>query len=515
MEDPGDRSRRDEGRRLSRRQLLARMGVGVAAVHARWLIGDRAWAAGDTVDEWACELETQQAVRTGLVDPPPSGDPALVGQWSASWLPPFRVTAVHTVVLHTGWVLLLRGPDACVWDPVGGSSLRCDPPVDVFCAGQAVLGDGTVLFAGGREGVNPKGAKHVVTFDPVTLEWTHWPDMRGGRWYPTVTTLADGRAIITSGMLEDGRTINGAVDLYDGGTVTRVLSKAFELYPKQHVLPDGRVVVTGPEPRDAAIIDPSDWSRTSIRRMNERHHNGPCVIMPNAEGLPHEIMVIGGNGTRSSSAGGPTASCEWYDSTHPSGQWRSRASLPEPRAWSNAAILPDGAVLLVGGGNAVGPTRQTLRYSSSSDTWQPMATQAEARRYHSTAVLLPDGRVLSAGDTTRGGGGPRLEVYSPPYLFRGARPTITDAPAEVAWGQQFTVSTPDTITRAVLVRPAATTHALDMNQRHVDLKFTSAPGAITATAPVGGSAPAGWYMLFLLNGDGVPSVARFVKVIPT
>jgi hypothetical protein len=77
------------------------------------------------------------------------------------------------------------------------------------------------------------------------------------------------------------------------------------------------------------------------------------------------------------------------------------------------------------------------------------------------------------------------------------------------------VSTPDTITRAVLVRPAATTHALDMNQRHVDLKFTSAPGAITATAPVGGSAPAGWYMLFLLNGDGVPSVARFVKVIPT
>lgn len=514
MDDRGRGVRQTRPQGLTRRQVLARMGVGAAAVHARWLLGDRAWAAGDT-ESWACELPAQQAVTTALTEPPPAGPPELEGQWSASWTPPFRVQGVHAAVLHTGWVLLLRGPDAYVWDPISGASVRTDPPANVFCAGQTMLGDGTILFAGGADGRNPYGAKHVVTFDPETLAWTTWPDMRRGRWYPTTTTLADGRAVITSGMLEDGRTLNAAVEVFDAGTTRRVTTRVIELYPKQAVLPDGRVLVTGPEPRDTFLLDPADWSKTAIRRMRERHHNGPSVLLPGGPGGSTTVMVVGGNGIRTAAAGGPTATCEIFDAAHPSGQWRDAAPLPEPRAWANGILLPDGKLLCVGGGNADGPTRRALLYDPVADTWTGMAAQAEARRYHSTAVLLPDGRVLAAGDTTKGGGGVRLEVYSPPYLFRGDRPVVTDAPAEVSWGASFTVTTAAPPSRVVMMRTAATTHALDMNQRHVEVAFTPVAGGVTATAPVGGAAPAGYYLLFVLDGAGVPSVGRFVKVLPT
>ena len=151
----------------------------------------------------------------------------------------------------------------------------------------------------------------------------------------------------------------------------------------------------------------------------------------------------------------------------------------------NLVILPDGKLLGVGGaslGQYLEPQFQSLMYDPATNVWTPVATQTVQRTYHSTAVLLPDGRVLSAGDNQPGGGHGLLDIYSPPYLFNGPRPTITGAPV-VPYGASFDITTPDTITRAVLMAPGATSHATDTHQRHVELAITPTAGGYTAVTP--------------------------------
>jgi hypothetical protein len=142
------------------------------------------------------------------------------------------------------------------------------------------------------------------------------------------------------------------------------------------------------------------------------------------------------------------------------------------------------------------------------------------REYHSTALLLPDGRVVVSGMGADFGNVPNemsAEFYSPPYLFKGARPAITQAPAQIHYGQAFTISTPDAATtaKALLIRTGAVTHFFDQNTRYVPLAFSQTTGGLSFTAPANGNAaPPGYYMLFLVNSNGVPSVAPIVQVGP-
>ena len=152
--------------------------------------------------------------------------------------------------------------------------------------------------------------------------------------------------------------------------------------------------------------------------------------------------------------------------------------------------------------------RQVELWNPATGTWTLGPAQAESRAYHSTALLLPDGRVVSAGDDVNGGTDrDTAEIYEPPYLFKGARPTITSAPTSAQIGTTFNVDTPDTnITKATLVAPGATTHANDMNQRYIPLTVAQRAGGVTLTAPASAElATPGYYMLFLLNAQGVPS----------
>src|SRR5438105_15593520 len=118
--------------------------------------------------------------------------------------------------------------------------------------------------------------------------------------------------------------------------------------------------------------------------------------------------------------------------------------MPEPRTNMNSVLLPDGTILVVGG-NAVDqfttPYLQSLLYDPTNDTWTPLVSQTLRRAYHSTAVLLPDGRVLSAGDNgpAPAAGQDNEELYYPPYLFRASRPSIVQAPAAVAVGSLYPV----------------------------------------------------------------------------
>ena len=187
------------------------------------------------------------------------------------------------------------------------------------------------------------------------------------------------------------------------------------------------------------------------------------------------------------------------------------------RRQHNVTVLPDGTVLVTGGSNAPGFNNQagavytTELWNPATETWTTLASSTQYRGYHSTALLLPDGRVLSSGGDNHA----TAEVFSPPYLFKGARPTVTTAPTSVGYGQSFSIETPDAvdITKVTLVRLSSVTHAFNENQRFNSLGFTRVTGGLNVTAPANGNlAPPGDYMLFLINGNGVPSVAKMVRV---
>jgi hypothetical protein len=198
------------------------------------------------------------------------------------------------------------------------------------------------------------------------------------------------------------------------------------------------------------------------------------------------------------------------------------------RRQHNLTLLPDESVLATGGtgapgfNNSEGSVFPAELWDPASQTWRTLAAGNEARLYHSEAVLLPDARVLVPGGGHPSGGGTdpdhfSAEIYSPPYLFQGPRPTITAAPATVRYGETFAVSTPDGASTAKVtwIRLSSVTHAFNMNQRINRLSFAPVAGGLDVTAPPNPRVcPPGHYLLFLVNGAGVPSVARVVRIVP-
>lgn len=205
--------------------------------------------------------------------------------------------------------------------------------------------------------------------------------------------------------------------------------------------------------------------------------------------------------------------------------WTVLPPMAFARRQHDATLLPDGSVLVTGGtrsagfNNAAGAVLETEIWNPSNQSWSTLAPMQVNRVYHSTALLLPDGRVLSAG----GGSPPATgdhdhrdaEIYSPPYLFKGRRPLVTTAPLVVNHGETFSVETPDaaSIQKVSLIRLPSATHAFDQNQRYVGLSFTRVQGGLLVVSPANPNlCPPGHYMLFLVNDRGVPSVAKIIQV---
>jgi hypothetical protein len=207
--------------------------------------------------------------------------------------------------------------------------------------------------------------------------------------------------------------------------------------------------------------------------------------------------------------------------------WQYGPPMSQARIEMNAVILPNGKVLALGGSvNDEDVTTLSLKadlFDPATNTFSSAGANASQRLYHSVALLLPDATVwLAGGNPSRGTYNNTIEIYQPPYLFNAdgtlaTRPAITSSPTSISFGNTFTVQTPDAanISHVILVRNGTVTHAFGMDQREVELSFTVGSGALTVTAPPNGNiGPPGYYMLFLVNSAGVPSVANFVQITP-
>jgi hypothetical protein len=440
-------------------------------------------------------------------------DPSEVGQW----LPPQKwpVVAIHAVMLPTGKVLHFTYPETgggTLWDPVDDSFEEMTADTDLFCSGHSFLPDGLLYVAGGKGYDCPyQGHEKTYAFDPFAEEWLQLEDMADGRWYPTTISLGDGRVAIFAGNSLDCQTNDDIEVFTPGAGLQHWADYPHPLYPRMHLLSDGRIARVSTNIQTLVYDMEADlWTLIGQTNYRRNRTGSSSVYLP---GATDQLMVIGGGPT-----GVVTETCEIIDFGDSDPAWRFTGSMHFARRYANAVILPDQAVLVVGGGLTdlyMDPVYTPELFDPDSETWTMLPDHVHPRMYHSTAILLPDGRVVSAGQDY-GDGQYTAEIYEPAYLFRGERPTIDSVESNIAYDQTFDISTPnaDDIDSVVLIAPGATTHAVNMTQRLVDLEFTKEGDSLLhVRAPEHGNlAQPGYYMVFIVDDDGVPSVAAWTRL---
>lgn len=217
------------------------------------------------------------------------------------------------------------------------------------------------------------------------------------------------------------------------------------------------------------------------------------------------------------------ASVEVINLGEPQPRWRDAGPMHHRRIHANGVLLPDGNVLVVGGmsgygaGHAEHGVLSAEMYDPESNRWTEMARQKRPRLYHSTALLLPDGRVISMGSNPRAKVIEKsAEIYSPPYLFRGDRPVITRCPEQLAYRNAFRIGAdaPRQVSQVVLMRPEVLTHVTNTDQRLLELPFrVVSTDRLEVEGPRNPAhMPRGYCLLFLLDRDGVPSEGKFVRL---
>ncbi len=486
----------------------------------------------DPAAEQQLEAYTEAATAADAAAAAVTGDAGEEGEWGpvVDW----PVVPVHAALLANGKVLAYDSVGdnatetypvhdhtrATVWNPATGAHTPVNVPgYNIFCSGLAHLMDGTMFVAGGNKDVQLNGIVQTHLFDSGTNTWSLGPNMAAERWYPSVTPLRNGEMLITEG----GPDVP-EVRKTDGGL--RALNAAslnLPLYPWLDVAPDGRAFYSGPD-QTMRSLDPAgggSWHAFSQRDSLFRDYGSRALYDVG------KILVAGGgpssNDARVINLNGATP------------QVSPTAPMASGRRQHNLTVLADGTVLATGG-NSSGAELVDLDHGvypaelwdPASGQWQTLASMRVTRQYHSTALLLPDGRVLSAGGGVCstcdqvGYLAKNAEVFSPPYLFKqdgsgelAPRPVISSAPGWVDYDKPFAISTPNaaSISKVALVRLGSITHSVNMEQRYVPLTFSANGGALNATAPANANvAPPGVYMLFVIGADGVPSVARMVRV---
>ncbi len=441
----------------------------------------------------------------------------VIGQWELI-TPSLPYFPVHANLLPNGKVMIwpgdagISGNDPRSWDPADNSvTTLAKPGYDLFCVGHVSLADGSLFLAGGHIS-NFVGLPNASKYDYLTDTWTTLPNMNAGRWYPTTTVLGNGDVLTISGDIDTTIGVNPLPQVLQvsSGTWRNLTSAQMQLddYPRMFLSPNGKVFYAGASPttRYLNTSGTGAWSFVATRQGGYRDY-GTAVMY-----APGKIITMGGDQQP------PKNSAEVIDLNKPTPSWRTVAPMKFNRRQHNATLLPDGKILVTGGtassgfNDPAGHVDAAEMWDPATEQWTTLASSSGIPRvYHSTALLLPDGRVFSTG----GNDHPEVEIFSPPYLFKGARPTITSAPLDVQYGNSFLVTTPNaaSISKVTVIRIGSVTHSFNMGQVINELSFTATAGGLNITAPSDSNvAPPGYYMLFILNGNGVPSIAKFVKI---
>ncbi len=490
-----------------------------------------------------------RASAKSTISPALGGDRAENSAWAqlGRWGPVFELpnVAIHTHVLPNGKVLFWGRRDhpidsmhehECtpyIWDPRTGELISTPQPkradgskVNLFCSGHAFLPDGRLLVVGGHV-TNGDGLDQACVYDYRINTWTALPVMNERRWYPTVTALWDGTVLVSSGSYKDnGRVfINDVPQIWDGHQWTPTARfTGLPLYPRMHLAPSGQVFASGSNATTSMLDTDGQGAWTALPWPQGVRQHGPSVMYDAGK-----VIHIGGSNDGVTDV--PTAAAEVIDLCANPPTWREIASMHFPRRQHNATILADGSVLVTGGTSGPGfnnlspgkPVHVAELWDPVTEEWKKLAAEDVDRCYHGTAVLLPDATVLSAGGGEFAVGSEpndpqdshrNAQIFQPPYLFHGPRPKISSAPAEIAYGETFSleISGPD-VGKVTWIRLPSMTHATDQGQRITVLTFRGDSGSVIITAPQRPEiCPPGHYMLFVLSKAGVPSLARIVRI---
>lgn len=466
-------------------------------------------------------------------------EPHLLGQWSD--VDDWPVLAVHANLLPTGDVLAWDAtPDdfdddphttenyttrVTVWDPVTNEhrAANNDTNADLFCAGSSQLWDGRVVFAGGDSGKQGRNGplSNSSIYDPWTNTWTQTDHLAAPRWYSSVAPLSNGELLTLGGAYSP----SPLAEVFQFNKKWRPLSAEAHHtisgdYAWLQTTSDGDVMYLGPHNTLSTLDTEGEglWSAGPARdEISYRSYGSYAmfdtdrVLVSGGENAVRSAIVVDME-TQSTSATGP---------------------MVFGRRQHNLTLLADGTVLATGGYSSDKPLVDLDNsiftpevWDQSTGEWTVLADMQRARQYHAIALLLPDGRVLLAGGGYCGVCGEvgyheqNAEIFSPPYLFdedgeAAVRPTIDYVPPHLDYRQTLSVRTPDaaTISKAHLIKLGSVTHSQNQEQRLIELEFTQGNDVLHVEAPrKREQAPPGHYMLFLINQEGTPSHGEIIKV---
>ncbi|MEU0667988.1 galactose oxidase-like domain-containing protein [Streptomyces lavendulocolor] len=383
-----------------------------------------------------------------------------------------------------------------------------------------------------------QGIRDAFEFDPVAEKYIKVDPMNEARWYPTLTTLKDGKVLALSGLDEIGQIVPGKDEIYDPKTKKweyTGIERRFPTYPAIFLMDNGKLFYSGSNagygPADVGR-DPGVWDLETNKFKKipglsdaDRMETSATVMLPPAQ--DQRFMVIGGGGVGESQDSSEKS--RLVDLKDPDPRFKDGASLDRGTRYPSASLMPDDTVLVTGGsedyrGRGDSNVLEARTYDPKTGTYTRVADPQVGRNYHSGSVLLPDGRVMIFGsdslfadkaNTKPGVFEQRIEIYTPPYLFRDSRPKVTGGPETIKRGQSGVFTTPDAarIKTAKLMRPSAVTHVTDVDQRSIALEMKKTADGIQVTVPKNRAlVPSGWYMLFVTDDKGTPSEAVWVEV---
>ncbi len=394
-----------------------------------------------------------------------------------------------------------------------------------------------------------QGTQYSYVFNPYTERYTRVGDLNEKRWYPTLVGLSNGNVLAVSGLDGGGKILNGQNEEYNPArqawTAQPALTRYFPTYPSLTLTPDGQhLFYSGSNAGYGSATagrTPGLWDLTGntfapvpgLRDPTETETSATVLLPPvraAAPGHPGSFtaMILGGGGVGAAETS--TARTDLVDLTAARPVYRPGPELARPTRYPNAVDLPDDTVLVTGGssgyrGDGASDNHDARIYHPDTNTFTTVAAPAVGRDYHSGALLLPGGQVLTFGgnslfsdrqDTVPAPFEQRLEIYTPPYLYQGgSRPSLDGGPSRVRRGTSvfFPAADAASVTAARLIDPGSATHVTNVAQRSVALDLRRTAGGVTLSIPrSAGLVPSGWYLLFVRNAAGVPSVGRWVQV---